>query len=230
MPALSQYWFDKTDFRGATQFLSVTHPAGGWAWINWTNSGGRDSTLVWERPDNETVVPLVPQVNLASVLSTIDAVLSGGASRTSAVRAGWIPWKHVPYQGSNPGAHDPYSLLIRVWFRFHVGTPWYCSDADGDISYYLFPWLDSSGHLHISVDGWSYNYDGGGPFCTGAIDDALNAGVPAGMSKLQGLLNSLLSAFSRRTFSKIYLLPGNGDRSGGGTTNVDESAALALLP
>src|SRR5438874_7412727 len=60
----------------------------------------------------------------------------------------------------------PYTTLFRS-FNFHVPTPWYCSDADGNIAYYLVLYLDASGHARGYVDGWSYNYNGGGPFCTG---------------------------------------------------------------
>ena len=43
--------------------------------------------------------------------------------------------------------HIKNQLLIRVYFNFHIGTPWYCSDANGDISYYLVIYLDGGGHV-----------------------------------------------------------------------------------
>src|ERR1043165_6352068 len=39
MPVLSNYWFDDTDFRGNTEFLSQPHCSTCWAWINWSNIG-----------------------------------------------------------------------------------------------------------------------------------------------------------------------------------------------
>jgi len=53
MPVLSNYWFQNTDFRGNTEFLSQPHCAGYWAWINWSNIGSTESTLVWEQSYGE---------------------------------------------------------------------------------------------------------------------------------------------------------------------------------
>lgn len=230
MPTLSNYWFSETDFRGNTEFLSLRHCAECWAWINWSNIGSRKSTLVWEREDRERVVDLPPILNTSDVLAAVDSVLSSPASRTSGIKAGWIPWKYVPYYGSAPGRHGDLDLLIRVFFNFHVSTPWYCTDADGNISYYVVPYLDGGGHLGAYVDGWSYHYSGGSPFCTGSINDKLNSGVPAGMGTLQSMLDTRLALFSRTTFDLVYLLPGSGDTSGSGSVNVDEHVSLALLP
>jgi hypothetical protein len=119
---------------------------------------------------------------------------------------------------------------VRIYFDFHISTPWYCTDADGDISYYVLFILDGAGALHASVDGWSYHYDGGGPFCTGTINDRLNARVPAGMGTLQGLLDAALALYARQRFDLVYLVPGAADRSGVGNVNVDEHVSLTLLP
>ncbi|HKR51543.1 MAG TPA: hypothetical protein VJT72_18570 [Pseudonocardiaceae bacterium] len=228
MPVLSQYWFSKTDFRGSTEFLSESYS--GWAWINWSNIGGTHSTLAWNREDAEIDIDLVSQANNPVVLSTVDSLLGSSAQRTSGMKAGWIPWRYVPFRGSQPGLHADLDLLVRVFFNFHITTPWFCSDADGDISYYVFFFLDASGSLHANVQGWSYHYDGGGPFCTGAISDRLNKAVPAGMPSLQRLLNQALAPFAKRRFSLVYLLPGTAERNGTGNVNVDEHVSLALLP
>jgi hypothetical protein len=230
MPVLTNYWFDNTDFRGNTQFLNIGHGSGGWAWINWSNIGSKRSTLVWEREDREIVVDLQTVLNAPDILAAVDGVLGGSASRTSGIRAGWIPWRYVPYRGADPARHGDLDLLVRIAFNFHVSTPWYCTDADGDISYYVVPFLDGSGRLGAYVDGWSYSYGGGGPFCTGSINDRLNSGVPAGMATLQSMLDGRLALFATRRFDLLYLLPGNGTRSGGGTANVDQRVSLALLP
>jgi hypothetical protein len=231
MPTLSQYWFDDTDFRGTTWFLHIGHPAGGWAWINWSSTGQVDSTLVWEREDREVVIDLPPLFNAADVLALLDGTLEGRpVSRTSGVRVGWIPWRHVPFHQNDPGRHGDLDLLVRVFFDIHISTPWYCSDADGNISYYVVPYLDGGGQLRAYVDWWTWHYDGGGPFCGGAISDGLNEAVPNGVGTLQGALDARLALFARRRFDMLYLLPGNGSRTGSGSDNVNEHVSLALLP
>jgi hypothetical protein len=230
MPVLSNYWFHDTDFRGNTVFLNIAHGAGVWAWINWSNIGSTASTLVWEREDREIVVDLVPILNASDILATVDRLLGSSAQRTSAIKAGWIPWRYVPYRSHDPSRHHDLDLLVRIFFDFHVHTPWYCSDADGNISYYVVPYLNGAGHLGAYVDGWSYHFDGGGPFCAGSISDQLNSNVPGGMSTLQSMLDTRLALFADRTFDLLYLLPGNGARAGGGSVNVDEHVSLALLP
>jgi hypothetical protein len=227
MPTLSQYWFHDRFFAGS--FDGYNQPYGGWAWIS--NTGSSAATLVWNRQDNEQTIDVAPQLNTAAVLAQIDGILGGGANRTSGVMAAGIFWPDVPYYGNNPGAHQVGDMLIRVYFNFHIGTPWYCSDADGNISYYLFLYIDGGGHLQGYVDGWSYHYDGGGPFCTGSINDSLNSGVPAGMPTVQNLLDDALALLSGSTFTMLYYLPGSGTKAAGNfSENADQDVAIALLP
>lgn len=225
MPTLSNYWFNDTDFRGATTFLSIQHPSGGWAWINWSNIGSKKSTLTWEREDREVTYDLVALLNNPIVLNVIDSNLSG-ANRTSGLRVGWIPRKYLPYSSSG-GALD---LLLHLAFDFHISTPWYCSDADGNINYYIVCYLDGSGRVHAYVHGWSYHYDGGGPFCTGEISRRLNAAVPGAIGTLQAQLDTFLRLLGDRAFDMLYYLPGSAEKSGSGNTNVNNSVSLALLP
>ncbi|MET8776957.1 hypothetical protein ABZV58_18300 [Nocardia sp. NPDC004654] len=229
MPVLSQYWFRRTDFRGDTEFLSIRHGAGVWAWINDAGITQR-STLVWEREDRELLIDLHAQANTAAVTGAIDQMLGGAASRRSEVRAGWIPWLHVPYHDDEPGRHGELDLLVRIAFDFHIGTPWFCTDADGDISYYVLFFTDRGGRLRSAVDGWSYDYDGGGPFCTGGINDALDDAVSGGVTTLQGLLDAALAQFAERRFDLVYLLPGAADTDGQGSVDVGSHVSLALLP
>jgi hypothetical protein len=229
MSTLSQYWFQNGFFQGPFELWNQPYADGGWAWIS--NGGGSGATLAWNRPDNERVIDLGSQLSNPLVLNQVDGLLSGGASRTSGLKAAGVFWRDVPYYSNNPGAHNDWDMLVRVYFNFHIGTPWYCSDADGNISYYIFFYLDGSGHLQGYVDGWSYHYDGGGPFCTGAINDKLNSAVPGGMPTVQGVLNLELAGLAGSTFSMLYYLPGSGTKSpGDASENADVDVALALLP
>ena len=226
MPTLSNYWFQETDFRGTTTYLSVQHPAGGWAWTNWSDIGNSHSTLCWEREDREVTYDLVALLNNPLVLNLIDNSLGNSANRTSSLRVGWIPRKYLPYS-STGGQLD---LLLHMAFDFHISTPWYCSDANGHIDYYIVCYLDSTGKLHAYVDGWAYHYDGGGPFCTGSISSGLNSAVSGAIGTLQQQLNTFISLIGRQQFDMLYYLPGSAQKSGTGTTNVDNSVSLALLP
>jgi hypothetical protein len=229
MATLSQYWFQNGFFGGPFDVFNQPYPDGGWAWIS--NGGSSAATLVWNRPDSEQTIDVAPQLNTPSILAQLDGLLSGGASRTSGIMAQGVFWPNVPYYGNNPGAHNNSDMLIRIYFNFHISTPWYCSDADGNISYYIFLYLDGSGHLQGYVDGWSYNYSGGGPFCTGSINDALNNAVPNGMGTVQTILNNALALLSGSTFSMLYYLPGSGTKTPGNTSeNADLDVAIAVLP
>jgi hypothetical protein len=231
MPVLTNYWFDHTDFRGNVQFLNESHSVGSWAWINWADIGATRSTLVWERQDDEITVDLAAQMNAPDIQSAVDRLLSGSSGRrTSDIFAGWIAWRDVPYYSKAPSSHGDLDLLVRIFFNLHITTPSYCSDADGNISYYVVPFLDNAGHLAAYVDGWSYDYSGGGLICTGSINDELNKRVPPGEGTLQTLLDERLALFANQTFSLLYLLPGDATKSGGGSVNVDTHVSLALLP
>jgi len=229
MPVLSQYWFQQGFFQGPFDVFNEPYPDGGWAWIS---SGSQSAaTLAWNRADGEEVIDLGAQLNTAQVLSLIDGMLSGQASRTSGVMVQGVYWPSVPYYGSDPGRHPDSLMLARVYFDFHISTPWYCSDADGDIDYYLVLYLDGQGHLQGYVDGWSYSYNGGGPFCTGAINDLLNKAVPGAIPQIQQLLTAELGLLKELTFSTMYYLPGSGtDKPGDHAENADTDLAVAVLP
>jgi hypothetical protein len=229
MPTLSEYWFQNALLSGPFDVFNQPYPEGGWAWI--ANGNASAATLTWNRPDNEIAISLAGQLNSQDILDLVDKALGGQANRTSGIMAQARFWWQVPYHDKDPTRHNDWDMLVRIYFNFHIGTPWYCSDANGDISYYVVVYLDGGGHLGAYVDGWSYNYDGGGPFCTGSINDALNAAVPGGIGPLQDALSSKLAILAGSTFSTVYLLPGSGTKaSGDSQENADTDTAVAVLP
>ncbi|MCC6557077.1 MAG: hypothetical protein IT372_29345 [Polyangiaceae bacterium] len=233
MPTLSLYTFDRNapDQAGPFYQNHVTHGAGLWAWSTIYNTPSVSSGLVWERQDNEEVIDLSAQANSPLVLSQIDALFTGDISRRGPVQTSYITWANVPFRGSNPGLHRDWELLATLKINFHVSTPWYCSDADGTITYYVFFFIDTAGVLRGRVEGWSYRFSGGWPFCAGAIRSGLDSAVPGGVPRLQGLLDLALATFSReRRFSMLYYLPGHGTRSGFSRDNADINVSLAVLP
>jgi len=228
MPVLSEYWFQNAFWSGPFEVYNQPYGEGGWAWIS--RGGDSAATLSWNRADGETALGLASQLDTAQVHAVIDDALGSQASRTSGIKVQGVFWPNVPYYASNPGAHPSSMMLVRVYFDFHVSTPWYCSDADGDISYYLAIYLDGNGHVQGYVDGWSYHYDGGGPFCTGAINDQLNRAVPGASGQVSTILSQKLALLQAFRFSTLYFLPGSGTNTGGGhNENADTDLAIAVL-
>ena len=226
MPTLSQYWFRNRFFSGP--FDGWNQPYSGWAWIS--NGGSSAATLAWNRPDNERVFDLGATLGNPIVTNAVDGILPSGVSRTSPVKAAGVFWRDVPYYSNDPGRHGAGDMLVRVYFDFHISTPWYCSDADGNISYYLVIYLDGGRRLRGYVDGWSYDYSGGGPFCTGSINSGLNSAVPGAISTVQGLLDTAFNLITDR-FSMIYFLPGSGTKAHGYfSENASDDVAIGALP
>jgi hypothetical protein len=229
MPVLSQYWFSDSYWSGAFENFNEPYPLGGWAWI--AHSGDSHATLSWNRQDNEDIVNFDAVLAQPIVTNAVDNLLTGDVKRTSPVLAQGVFWPAVPYYSKNPGRHNAGDMLVKIYFHMHIHTPWYCSDADGTIAYYLVFYLDNEGALHGYVDGWSYDYNGGGPFCTGGIDDALNKAVPAGMPTVQNLVNEAIALLAKGRYNTLYYLPGTGSKAQGARNeNADTDVALVLLP
>lgn len=229
MPVLAQFWGSGDFFDGPFEVFNEPYPQGGWAWVSHT--GTSSWTLSWNRPDGETVIDLAQVLSKPAVTGAIDGFLTGDISRTSPLYAEGQFWNEVPYRNQDPGRHQDLEMLVRIYFDMHIHTPWYCSDADGNISFYLFFYLDDSGALHGYVDGWSYDYNGGGPFCTGGIDDALNQAIPAAIPTMQNLIDEAIALLGPGTYTTLYYLPGSGRSDGGDfTEDADTNVALVLLP
>lgn len=228
MPVLSQYWFHKGFWNGPFDVYNQPYPDGGWAWIS--NGGSAAATLAWNRADGEHALGLAAQLDTAQVRAVVDQALGSQANRTSGIMVQGVFWPDVPYYSQNPARHPASMMLVRVYFDFHVSTPWYCSDADGNIAYYLVIYLDGNGHVQGYVDGWNYHYDGGGPFCTGAINDQLNHAVPGAIGQVSTILNQKLALLQGLRFSTLYFLPGSGTNAAGDhSEDADTDLAVAVL-
>jgi hypothetical protein len=237
VPTMSLYSFQRSDPSLAGPFSqnNVTYPDGAWAFADVSGIGFNPNTsaLAWERLDSEIVIDLSAAANSPTALATINQILTSPASLTGPVRTSYVAWQNVPSKvsSSNPNSHQPTDLLATINLDFEITTPWYCSNASGTITYYVFFSLDSGGNLNGTVQAWYYNYSGGHPFCTGNISSTLNNAVPAAMPQLQTLLNAAIALNSgSNTFWMLYFLPGHGLTSGFIQDNADDNAALALLP
>jgi hypothetical protein len=228
MPTLSAYWFDDTDLRGKTDFENISHPYPG-AVFQRASLNGKSSALVRERADGEDIRDLVVLFNNSLALQAIDNNLNALAKRTSAVRAGWRIWHDVEYHDQDPSRHGDLDLLVRLSFDIHVTTPWFCSDVDATINYYVVPYL-SARVLGVYVDGWAFT-TGYGSACRDGVRDQLRKDVPGASITLQHLIDVYLATtFGTSRFFDLYLLPGAGENIGSGTTNVDDHVSLVLIP
>lgn len=197
-----------------------------------TESPPGSVTFVVHRPNGENLVDLGKLINTnANVGMVAKQLISAGASLTSGLRVQGTPWISVPYFLQSPLAHKPFDMLAKVNFDFHIETPGICSDIDGTISVFLFVFLDSQKHLHVTVDGTWFSFDGGWPFCSGPASDALKAAMPAVRKQVQALLPQLTAAVANVKFSNVYFLPGDGKKSAGAfveDASIDASLGLLL--
>ena len=189
------------------------------------------SFMSFERPNAELTLDLGPQIATNATTGLVASqLINAGASLTSKIRVQGVLWPAVPYFIQHPFAHKLDQMLVRVDFDFHIETPWYCSDADGTISLYLFLFLDSQGHLQGNVDGSWFQYDGGGPFCTGHITAGLNAAMPGVVAQVKPILKKALAQAAGIKFKTLYFLPGNGTKAPGVfQQNASNDLALGLL-
>jgi hypothetical protein len=228
MSTLSTYFFQDSDLRSNTSFFHRPHQRI-FAKIPFSELQLNGSALVLERPDDEVIIDLFAQVNQQSILDIIDGNLGSQARRTSPIFTGWKPWRYVEYHDQEPDRHNDSDLLVRIFFNVHVSTPWYCSDVDGDIEYYVVPFLDPSGKVKAFIDGSSF-HTSYGSICREGVRDQLRTSVPLAIPLLQSLVDASLAGLSDKSFSSIYLLPGAGETQGSGTVNVDERVSIGLIP
>jgi hypothetical protein len=193
---------------------------------------GGSAALIVTRPKAEVVIDLKAPFNAPAVIGEAAILLlSAGASLTSDIRVQGVPWFEVPYFAQNAAAHQPFDMLARVNFDFHRKTPWFCSDIDGTVSFYLFFFRDASGFLHGHVDGNWFQLNGGWPACSGPMADALKKALPGIQKQVEQLLQAALAQASGIKFKEVYLLPGDGKKTQGTfLENANLDAALGLVP
>jgi hypothetical protein len=224
MPVTSTYTFLQGFFNGL--FVDNTAPSSNDQFSESFNG------IVFKvnRPSGEILVDLGPKINTdANIGLVAKKLISAGASLTSQIGVQGVPWGAVPYFFQHPLAHQLGDMLIRIHFDFHIDTPWYCSDVDGTISIFLFAFLDKAGHLQCVLDGTWFQFDGGGPFCAGAVSKGLSAAMPGVKSSVQGLLPDITKAAAGVKFSRLYFLPGNGSKAAAVVENATNDLSIGLL-
>jgi hypothetical protein len=229
MPILSQYWFFDSLFAGQFAGFNEPYPQGGAVGI--LRQAQSHGTLTWIRLDNELVIELAVLLSNPVVTKAIDGLLKGKASRTSSVMAQGLLWHDAPYHDQDPRRHAEGDMLVRVYFDIHIPTPWFCTDADGSVSYYLVFYLDAEGNLNAYVDASGWEFEGGWGLCEEGVEEELRKSVPDGVSTVQTLLADAIALLGSQHYSMLYYLPGSGTRGGGDfQENASTDVALALIP
>ena len=160
MSLLTDYWFQHRYWYGSFEQYNQPFGDGSWTWVG--DPGSSAATLTWVRQDNQQILDFAQIVGNAAVTSAVDNLHQGtNANRTSGLTAQGMFWKDVPYAHRDAGRHQPGDMLVRVYFNVHIHTPWFCTDTDATLSYYLLFWLDDAGLLHASADYAAWTFSGG---------------------------------------------------------------------
>ena len=239
MATLSQYIFFASPgfWGGPFEIINAAVPDNPLQAVGLTNVVEAQNLSVWRsfRPSSEVSIEIASKVNVPAITAQIDALATEGSNAgfptqvTSAILVQIVPWVLVPYWSQRPKSHADLAMLIRLYFTLHIKTPWPASDADVTVSFYVLPAL-VKGRLVAVVDGAWVQVDGGWPVSQ-KIADLAGAGALKVLPGLQTTINGNLSAVSKAQFSKLYLLPGKGNKTAGTWfDDADLDAVLALVP
>lgn len=231
MPVVSLYEFEQGHPEKAGWFRASHAPLDAWFPLHIPDMRETRSLLVRVRPDEEMLLDLFALFNDKTIVALLDRVPGREIRRFGPLRASYVSWGDADLRDADPRRHEDWEILITVNMDFHTSFEW-CADAGGTIVYTVFFYLDETGELHGEVEGGSFLLTGGYPFCTEAIFRGLDERLPRGIPRLQELVDGALARFGRgRTFSRLYILPGRGERRGRRRWgSADRQVCLGLLP
>lgn len=223
----STFTFFGATFESFFVGTNVSSPTPKHPTFGWKSFAAAHAKLV--RSDSELTVDLEPVLQ-AQFLPTIqkllephpELVLTGGPFAQIAL------WFQVPYFFSRPLDHPINTTLVRVYIDLHVKTPWPASDADATLSFYIFVRLQN-GKLKASVDGAWVDVDGGWPDGQ-AIADALGKVAKGAIPTVQSGLDTALAIVGNKTFSDLYLIPGNGVTTPVIAGDATQDTTIGLVP
>jgi len=223
-----QFEFPFTTFNGPFFATTAHHPDPPNAKFGWKSFASLSAVL--NRSDSEILVDLGPAVTKA-FLPIINKALGNeqNITLTSGPFAQIALWQQVPYFLSRLLDHPLNTTLLRIDFNLHIHTPWWMSDADANVSFYIFVRLDSGGHLRADVDGAWVIVNGGWPDGQ-AIADKLGAIAISEIATVNNALHAEVAQVAGGTFKSIYLIPGNGSKAAfvQGDASLDTSLAVAV--
>jgi hypothetical protein len=216
-------------FAASNQAANVPQPTLGWVSFN-----GNQAVL--HRADSETLIDLGPQIAAAfgPVINQIINASNGRVSLTSGPFTQVALWQQVPYFLSRPLAHTWNTQLLRIDVNVHIKTDWPVSDADANISYYIFVRLPAfagqgqGGKLTASIDGAWVTVSGGWP-AQQSLADFMGFITQLAIPMVQSALNTAIAPVANATFKNLYFIPGNGSKSAAIFGDASVDTALALI-
>jgi len=188
--------------------------------------------IIFKRPTAEIPIDITAFANTPATLAKIDSTLNAnGAQRTSGVRAQIFFWAQVPYFSKNPFKHQFLDQLVSLNFDFFIETPWFCSNIQGKISFFVIFALDGSKHLVAKADAPWFEFSGG-LICAGKVSDLLTSALNTAQGKVvQPALNGAIALAKGVPFKALYLIPGNANRVPPVEFgSADSSTTLCLVP
>ncbi|HEV3037276.1 MAG TPA: hypothetical protein VHA33_05760 [Candidatus Angelobacter sp.] len=209
----------------ATNASSPTSPNTTFGWTSFATP-----FAILARSDKEVDVHLGPVLKKA-FLPLIGKLLNNqnDVTLTSGPFVQIAFWFQVPYFAQRLLSHSPTTMLLRVDFNLHIETPWWIiSDADANISFYVFARLEG-GHLKADVDGAWVTVNGGWP-ASQAIADNLGSAALQAIPKVQSAIDSTVAPFAGATFKTIYFIPGDGSKAEFLVQDATLDTTLAVVP
>jgi hypothetical protein len=131
--------------------------------------------------------------------TTIDAELGGDANRKGDPI---LTWEMFP---ASVSYLDPSSMYLKIVQELNINVPAW-PDYDATITYHIFLYVDSGGHVRGYVARWAFWVEDGVKH--DQIADRLRPKVISGMSDVDTKLGDQLNALSGFQVKDLYYLPG----------------------
>lgn len=237
---LSTYGFERSQWDLAGPYFAVSTPIPG-------NQAGLlalspptmklASSLSLMRPANEIVYPLK---GLAAAILAMNPLKFLGPGMkmlhddASDVTATFVPLTTATdFVGSGPdpltGNHAAAMVGIRI--AFHLNTSPGCYAHEGNITYQVLFSIPANGVLHGHTNGGTFTRDVNPDICAGDVNSNLRTRAQDGLAWINlGLLAWLQRVAAQRTFTMVYLIPGDGERSIYGPGDADLRVSLGVVP
>jgi hypothetical protein len=237
----STYAFERREWQlgGRYYFLSTLLPARDAGLLAFSppplNLG---ATLSLVRPSNERVISLSSLASFAYSNLQMAGVLGGGGkllhNAASDVTTSFAPLDaKLDFEGVRPyDLHGNYAAsMATLKFAFHVNTPGGCYAHEGTLAYHIQFYIDEGGLLHAHTNGGTFTQDVNPDACAGAVNDSLRTVASDALLKMEVMIAAWIGQQVQASrFRMLYLIPGDGDRSGYGFGDADARVSLGLVP